>query len=141
MKKLIAGIKARIRLRKITKAIGIRMTKRQKKAALDPDGPDMTGWGRGSGRTVTACIWTLMWRKKPIRLKYEMVKIGRDLTDDYLNEKLQGFRFEEKKRAIPDPDAYQYNWQVFKHTWNLLCEYRRRCVEKKIRVFYLDGRR
>lgn len=141
IKKIRKRIMARIRLRKIEKAIGIRLTKRQRKTALNPDVPDMSSWGRGSGKTVTACIWTLMWREKPIRMKYELMKIGRDLDDDCLNEWMQGFRFEERKRAIPDPDAYRYNWIRFKHTWKLLFEYRRRCVEKKIRVFYLDGRR
>lgn len=137
IKQLITRLKARRRLRKITKAIGIKLTKRQKEVALNPDWPNMKYWGQGTGKTVTACIWTLMWRKKPIKLRVEVMKICRSPND----MALQGFSLENRRQFIPDPDAYTHTYLCFMHTWNRLYAYRKMCLEKKIKVFQMCGRK
>ena len=58
----IKKIKVRRRLRKIEKAIGLTLSPEQRKIVLDPEFPQrLMVLGRGTGKTVTALVWALMW--------------------------------------------------------------------------------
>lgn len=88
-------IKARIRLRKIEKATGIKLYKWQRQIVLCDDTVYVYG-KRKSGKTITAVFWTLMWREDPIYINRERMKL-----DGLLHPSLRGDQYP----AIPDPDA------------------------------------
>ena len=99
MREWIEKLKARKRLKKIEKAIGKRMMPRQREIVLNKNRPVFDcSWGRGSGKSITAVVWTLMWRKEPIdRAKEQaLLNIQRALG------------ISNKLPAIPDPDATDY---------------------------------
>ena len=88
-------IKARIRLRKIEKATGIKLYKWQRQIVLRDDTVYVYG-KRRSGKTITAVFWTLLWREDPIYINRERMKL-----DGEFRPSLRGDQYP----AIPDPDA------------------------------------
>ena len=93
--------KAKKRLKKIEGAIGIKLMPRQREVCLNPQRPIFRvedGWGRASGKSVAACVWTLMWRKEPIYFDMEQMKLVPE----------RRMWMEDKIPAIPDIDATNY---------------------------------
>lgn len=93
----IKKIKARCRLRKIEKAIGLTMSPEQRRIVLDPEFPQrLMVLGRRTGKTVTALVWALMWRTQTISRSSELNKAGWRGGPEMHSY--------ETRYAIPDPD-------------------------------------
>ena len=92
-------LRAKWRLKLIDKAIRIKLMPRQRAIALNPSRPEFDyTWGRCSGKSVAAAVWTLMWRKDTISLKAERIKLDPE----------RAMLMDDKLPAIPDPDATNY---------------------------------
>ena len=112
--KWLKKLKAKVRLKRIELATGIKLRDWQKKIVLDRNQQYICA-GRREGKTITAIFWTLMWRKAPISRRTEtamniyMKRIGID-----------------RKPAIPDPDATDNNriiWTLQEYEkYALMCE-------------------
>ena len=89
---MIRKIRNRLKLRKIEKAIDIKLNRRQRKAILNSNRPTFQDWGRASGKTITSCIWTMIWHQEPISILRE---------ERVLNPQ----RWHEYIQTIPDPNA------------------------------------
>ena len=120
--KLYRKLIARFKLLKMQRATGIKLTKKQRKVALNPSYPNIRGWDRQSGKTVAAIFWTLLWWDKPISYNRELSKlICRD-----------GMREKDRKLAIPDPDIR--NATTLKFSLLEYIRYAEMCEAKKINV-------
>ena len=88
----------RYRLWKICRACGIKkLYKRQLDVLLSGKNDDLYQWGRGTGKTITACLYTLLYQKEPIKLSRTMLNpaipdpdghinghVGRFVTDEFI---------------------------------------------------------
>ena len=88
----------RYRLWQICRACGIkRLYKRQLDVLLSGDIDSLWEWGRASGKTITACLYTLLYQKEPIKLSRTMLSpaikdpdghinghVGRFVTDEFI---------------------------------------------------------
>ena len=120
----LKAIKARIRLIRIELATGIKLTEVQRLIVLNKEQQYIVG-GRRTGKTTAAIFWTLMWRKEPIRINEEQMKISG-------NKWLKEGRREIDFPAIPDPDARIYN--TLKLTLYEYQKYARKCKKARIKV-------
>ena len=96
-----------IRFARICKALGIKPTKDVKRAVYS-DIRSLRVWGRQSGKTTAAILWTLMWRTVP----------ARSLGEVY----------------IPDPDMYK-NSEIERLTREKFSRAHAACMKKRIKVF------
>ena len=129
IQKIAEAIRVRIRLRKIEKAIGMKMNRWQRKFILYQN-PAITApmvitmpGGRQNGKTVAACVSVLMYREKPLRMR----------------QALRGYRsaqFGLEPPPIPDPDC-EISVRAYEHTLYVLRELHAKCREKGIKVFDL----
>ena len=88
----------RYRLWRICRACGIkRLYKWQRDVLLSGNINDLWQWGRASGKTTTACLYTLLYQEEPIKLSRTMLTpaiqdpdghinahVGRFITDEFL---------------------------------------------------------
>lgn len=128
MKKWLERIRARWRLHRIEKAIGYRLAGWQRKYILNnepPDGDVLLLHGRGSGKTITAIIWVMIWRKEPISRTRELRKATRG------NERYLGF-YDDPSPAIQDPDAT--DMKRMDHTLWMYKEMSEKCKKAGIKV-------
>lgn len=135
IQKIAEAIRVRIRLRKIEKAIGMKMNRWQRKFILYQN-PAITApmvitmpGGRQNGKTVAACVSVLMYREKPLRMRralrdYRSVRFGLEISQIP----------DPPKRPGPDcvisKGAYEYTLYV-------LSELHAKCRAKGIKVFDL----
>ena len=123
-------IKQRHRLRRIERAIGVRLSKEQRQIVLCPDRPYITG-ERRSGKSLTACMWVLMHRKEPIIMREELNVYSRNQRF----EPMGGYK--PQPFAVPDPDLGRREMAVW--CLNNLADKWEKCKRKKIPVFDLYG--
>ena len=117
--------KAKVRLKKIENAIGLHLMPMQREVCLNPQRPvfkSEDGWGRGSGKTLTACVWTLMWRKEPIYFDREQMKLVPS----------KRVALADKVPAIPDADANTY--QRLEYLYRLYLRLSISCIRHGIQV-------
>ncbi len=124
--KILDKIKQRYRLWRIEKAIGARLSKKQREIVLCPDRPFIAGT-RGSGKTLTACAWVLFHRKEPL--------IVREALTVYSRNKQYPFWDGYKRQPFPVPDPDLDNQQMAVFCLNHLIDMWARCRKKKIPVF------
>ena len=122
-KEMIGGIRARRRLRRMERAVRVRLTPEQRKKVLCPDRPFISG-DRRTGKTLTACMWLLYHRKEPLIIRNELNAYSRDIR--YQNPFSRGF-------LIPDPDVKNRNTAT--HCMCCLLDMWEKCKKKKIPVF------
>lgn len=68
---------AYIRLKRIQKALGLKkLTPQQTSAILDHKMDSLWSWGRRSGKTTTAIIYTLVWNTKHLVVSPHIVFIS-----------------------------------------------------------------
>lgn len=104
-------IKIRIRLWRICRAVGIRkLTAPQKRVLLSGNAEELWQWERRSGKTLTACLYTLLYQKTPIRLSRQSLH-----------------------PAIPDPDG-AINGRAGLFTTNMFRDMHARCMRAGIKV-------
>lgn len=90
------------RLNAIEKATELHLTPHQREAILSPQRPTFDTWGRCSGKTTAACLWTLLHREAPILWKEE----ERFIFDPNDPKAVDWLPF-INRRAIPDEDGYR----------------------------------
>lgn len=129
IQKIAEAIRVRIRLRKIEKAIGMKMNRWQRKFILYQN-PAITApmvitmpGGRQNGKTVAACVSVLMYREKPLRMR-------RALRD------YRSVRFGLEPPPIPDPDC-EISIRAYENMLYVLSELHAKCRAKGIKVFDL----
>lgn len=129
IQKIAEAIRVRIRLRKIEKAIGMKMNRWQREFILYQN-PAITApmvitmpGGRQNGKTVAACVSVLMYREKPLRMR-------RALRD------YRSVRFGLEPPPIPDPDC-EISIRAYENTLYVLSELHAKCRAKGIKVFDL----
>lgn len=128
LKKWLESMRMRWRLHKIEKAIGYRLVCWQRKYVLNnepPDGNALLLHGRRSGKTITAIIWAMLWRKEPISRV-------RELEKTHLGNGQPWRYYDDRNPAIPDPDAT--NMMRMDHTLRMYKEMSRKCAEAGIEV-------
>ena len=105
---------AYIRLKRIMKALGIKkLMHHQTRAILDRDMDSLWSWGRRSGKTTTAILYTLVWNTKHLYASPNIL-------------------------FIPDPDLHRVPGSrhfVYKE----LLDAHRKCEEAGIRMFKIVG--
>lgn len=129
--KLWNGIKERHRLWRIERALGVRLTKEQRQTVLCSDYPMITG-GRRSGKTLTACMWVLLHRKKPLNIRNELAAYSRK----QMYGQIYGQYF--RPFAVPDPDVESL--QMASMCLKDLVDKQKKLKEKKIPVFDIEDR-
>lgn len=122
---LIQAIKYRLRLRKIEKAIGMRMNRWQRKFVLDPNCRQPMPGGRANGKTVAACVWMLLHEKGPVRIG--RITDGSDRYSTY-------YMHDTRPCFIPDPDI-KVSRRAASYTVRTLLEMREKCKARGIEVF------
>ena len=112
------------KLRRIEKAVGIRLRQDQRAVVMSDNYPDFYGWERGSGKTVAACMWTLLNRPYEVVIEKELSKLdpGRTYSMTYYN----------RLKAVPDPDADTV--KRYMNTLNVLRAMKKQCVDHNVHV-------
>ena len=121
------------RLNAIEKATEIRLTPQQREAVLSTEPPDFTAWGRASGKTTAACIWTLLHRKEPITWEEEKRLIFDPDSPESIENLLIDKKFFVNKRAIPDKDGYK-TYATFRFLQDRYLELKLKCLRHGIQT-------
>lgn len=140
---IFTRIARRWRLHKIQKATSIKLTKKQRRIVLNPNYPYLyqwKSWDRGTGKTVAAIFWTMLWRNTYILRgnEREIVFLKHFAEHHNISPFLCPYgrnQDEELNFAIPDPDLMRFpSYDML--DW-LLKEYNKyaiKCEEKDIWV-------
>ena len=112
------------RLRRIEKAIGIKLRPDQRAVVMSDDYPDFYGWERHSGKTVAACMWTLLNRSREIVIERELAKLNPG--------RAASIKFHDRVKAVPDPDAD--TMQRYISTLSVLRDMKIKCAAHGIQV-------
>ncbi len=121
IKTMVGEIQKRIKLRRMEKAIGIKLTRIQRKEVLRQTYPMTYNWPRRSGKSLCACLWILLHRKEPIR--YVTMHDPSVFPNwDRIN-----------KYSIPDPDN-GISREAERLTYKMLMGFKRDCDRKHIKT-------